>query len=297
MSNATLALTEDRFFFTHEGSHLMAVLHLPAGPPRAGVILLHGWAGYRSGPHQMFVKLARSAAAQGLACLRFDFRGRGDSEGDPSTSSLSTMISDTARAAEVLAERCGSLPLALVGDCSGSEVALGVGALLPTCERLVLWSAPPVGGRRTGMLSAKRRGLLGTYLRKALRPETWWRLLRREVRLDMVGKALRSGGLGAGELGAASDRDIPWERRFLAFPGRMLFIYGGNDPATPACLEHYRDLTARASRPFEAHLVAGANHAFYSLAWEREVLATTLDWLAPPNWPSVASVPAPGAAP
>ena len=272
-------LAEERFLFAHEGSRLVAVLHPPAGPVRAGVILLHGWAGYRAGPHQMFIKLARQAAEAGLACLRFDFRGRGDSEGDPAAASLSTMISDTARAAEIFAERCGPAPLALVGDCSGSEVALGAGALLPACERLVLWSAPPVGASREEMLQAKRRGVFGEYLRKALRPETWRRLLRREVRLDMVGRALRSGGLGAGELGQASDREIDWERRFLDFPGRMLFIYGGNDPATASSLEHYRELSAEAGRPLETHLVAGANHAFYSLAWEREVIETTLDWL------------------
>ena len=278
-------LSEDRFLFTLGEQRLVAALHRPEGPcsspegPKAGMILLHGWAGYRGGPHQMFIKLGRAAAQAGLCCLRFDFRGRGDSEGDPQAASLSTMIADTCQAAEALAEHCGPLPLALVGDCSGSEVAIGAGALIPAVQRLVLWSAPPVAADREEMHRAKRSSMLSAYLRKALRPETWRRLLRGEVRLDRVSQTLRSGGLGAGELGQASDHEIDWLGRFLGFPGRMLFLYGGNDPTTPACLQHYRELTDRAGRPFETHLVAGANHAFYSLAWEQEVIDTTLEWL------------------
>jgi pimeloyl-ACP methyl ester carboxylesterase len=270
---------EERFLFTVGEQRLVATLHRPPGACRGGIILLHGWAGYRGGPHQMFIKLGRQAAQAGYGCLRFDFRGRGDSEGDPKATSLSTMIVDAQRAAEVMAEHCGPVPLALVGDCSGSEVALGAGALIPAVERMVLWSAPPVAADRQEMHKAKRASLLRTYLRKALRPQTWRRLLRREIRLDRVQQTIRTGGLGAGELGQESDREVDWLGRFLGFPGRILFIYGSNDPTTPACLQHYEELTAQTERPFERHLVEGANHAFYSLAWEREVIDTTLRWL------------------
>jgi pimeloyl-ACP methyl ester carboxylesterase len=275
----TQELIEDRFLFSLGEQRLVATLHRPEGTAAAGVILLHGWAGYRGGPHQMFIKLGRQAAEAGFCCLRFDFRGRGDSEGNPQAASLSTMIADTRRAAEIVAERCGPLPLALVGDCSGSEVAIGAGALIPAVQRLVLWSAPPVAADREEMRQAKRASVLRTYLRKALRPETWRRLLQGRLRLDRVRQTLRTGGLGAGELGSASDQEIDWLGRFVGFPGRVLFLYGSNDPTTPACLQHYQELTDRAGRPFETHLVQGANHAFYSLAWEQEVINTTLQWL------------------
>lgn len=280
MLSSEIVLPEQRFLFANQGSNLVAVLHQPEGACRAGVILLHGWAGYRAGPHQMFVKLARQAAERGFCCLRFDFRGRGDSEGEAQKASLSTMISDAIRAAEVFAGKCDPVPLALVGDCSGSEVALGAAPFIQTVQRLVLWSAPPVGGGRQTMHRAKRLRMIGQYLRKAGQLRTWSRLLRREVRLDMVSRAVRSGGLGAGEQGQESDREINWRQRFLDFPGRILFVYGQNDPTMKACLEHYQELTEAAGRPWETHIVAGANHAFYSLAWEREVIATTLEWLA-----------------
>lgn len=280
MLSSEIVLREHRFLFTNQDSNLVAVLHQPEQTCRAGIILLHGWAGYRAGPHQMFIKLARQAAQRGFCCLRFDFRGRGDSEGDPQATSLSTMISDTGRAAEVFAEKYGPLPLALVGDCSGSEVAIGAAPLIERVERQVLWSAPPVAAERQQMHRAKRLAMLGQYLRKALQLRTWRRLLRREIRLDMVGRAVRSGGLGPGEQGQESDRQLDWGHRFLDFPGRLLFIYGGNDPTVSASLEHYRELTDRAGRPWETHIVAGANHAFYSLAWEQEVIETTLEWLA-----------------
>ena len=279
MASEGMIEIEERFLFTLGEQRLVATLHRPQESCRAGIILLHGWAGYRGGPHQMFIKLGRQAAQAGFGCLRFDFRGRGDSEGDPAATSLSTMITDARRAAEVLAERCGAMPLALVGDCSGSEVAIGAGSLIPAVQRLTLWSAPPVAADREEMHKAKRTSMLSAYLRKALRPETWRRLLRREIRLDRVTQTIRTGGLGEGELGQESDREIDWLGRFLGFSGRVLFLYGGNDPTTPACLQHYEELTARTTRPFETHLVAGANHAFYSLAWEQEVIDTTLRWL------------------
>jgi dienelactone hydrolase len=63
------------------------------------------------------------------------------------------------------------------------------------------------------------------------------------------------------------------------FAGEVMFIYGGNDPTTDSALEHYRELSGEAGRAFNHHIVEGANHAFYSLGWEQEVLAASLYWL------------------
>lgn len=46
------------------------------------IIMLHGWGGYRTGPHDMLVKLARELVHDGYDCFRFDFRGKGYSQGD-----------------------------------------------------------------------------------------------------------------------------------------------------------------------------------------------------------------------
>ncbi|NQT52088.1 alpha/beta hydrolase, partial [bacterium] len=42
---------------------LVGVLHEPEGEAKnAGVVFVHGWAGYRGGPHRMFVEAARRLA-------------------------------------------------------------------------------------------------------------------------------------------------------------------------------------------------------------------------------------------
>lgn len=244
------------------------------------LVFLHGWAGYRIGPHQMFTKAARLAAERGFFCLRFDFRGRGDSEGDAEATTLSTMIEDAQAAVELVCDETGVERVALIGDCSGSEVAIGAGTLDERIDSQVLWSAPIVGGDRAGADAAKRRSIYATYLAKIFRRETWAKLFSGRLQLNMIARALRRGGRGAGEDGADSDREIDWYRRFVEFEGEVLFIYGGNDPTTPSALEHYGELSRQAEREFSSHVVEGANHAFYSLGWEQEVIDASLDWLA-----------------
>jgi len=272
---------EEHLLLDSNGCGLMAALHLPDEGPRSdvGIVLLHGWAGYRIGAHQMFVKLGRAAQERGYPCLRFDFRGRGDSEGDAATTTLTTMIADTRAAARTMLQRGEVKRLVLVGDCSGSEVAIGSGVLVDEAAALVLWSAPIVGASREGTDKAKRRDIFRQYWQKLFRPETWSKLVSGRLRPGMIKKALVGGGKGAGEEGSESDKDIDWLGRFRGFGGDLLFIYGSKDPTTEDAIAHFEALTTKAGRPWHCHLVEGANHAFYSVAWEREVIDTTLDWV------------------
>lgn len=271
---------EEHFWFEVGGCRLAGALHRAEGSPaEIGLVLLHGWAGYRVGAHQLFVKLGRAAAQRGFNCLRFDFRGRGDSEGATEDGVLVTMIEDAVAAARELLARTGCRRVVLVGDCSGCEVAIGAGPLVAECVGQVLWSAPLVAKSREGTDRAKRRHVLREYGRKLLRRETWAKALSGGLQLGAIRKALLGGGKGKGEEGAASDREVDWGRRFREFRGQMLFVYGGADPTAAEGLAHYEALCKAARRGWFAHVVEGANHAFYSTAWEREVIEETLGWL------------------
>lgn len=274
------ASVQEHFWFESAGCRLAAALHIPSGERKpVALVLLHGWAGYRVGAHQMFVKLAREAVARGFVCLRFDFRGRGDSEGEASATTLTTMIEDTQAACAELRARLGIQRFALIGDCSGSEVTIGAGPLMDGCAAWVLWSAPLVGASREAMDRAKHRSILRQYAAKLLRPETWSKLLSGRLQIDMIRRAILGGGKGAGEKGSASDKDIDWLGRFHSFKGPVLFIYGSADPTTAESVAHFERLTRKAGRTWHLYLVEGANHAFYSVKWEREVIDQTLDWL------------------
>lgn len=282
-TNSIASVTEEpvqrHFFFANQGESLLAVAHVPPRLRPGALVFLHGWAGYRVGPHQMFVKMARRAAELGFLAVRFDFRGRGDSGGDPFATALTTMISDTVALAQVLTEEYDVDRIGFIGDCSGAEVAIGAAPLIEQADSMVLWSAPIVGGERSRAQQAKKAHILREYLGKLFRQETWAKLLTGRLRLDMIRKAVSGGGKGAGEEGAEIDREIDWLKRFDSFAGEQLFIYGGNDPTMRASVEHYQHLTRQVGRSFYYHVVAGSNHAFYSLAWEQEVIQTSLDWL------------------
>ncbi len=267
--------------FTNQGQTLLGVLFTPEEHLQrdTGLVFLHGWAGYRIGPHQMFTKMARRARALGFPCLCFDFRGRGDSEGDAEDASLSTMITDTQAASRTLCEQAGVKRLVLVGVCSGGEVALGAGATIAEVDSMVLWSVPMVAADRSHSDRAKRTAIIWTYIQKFFRRETWAKLFAGALNFSMIKKALVRGGKGEGEESTVEDKEIDWHRRFIEFRGEMLYIYGSNDPTTPDCIAHYERLSRNAGRTFTHEIVEGANHSFYALTWEEEVLGASLAWL------------------
>jgi dienelactone hydrolase len=213
------------------------------------------------------------------------------------------MISDARAAARALRAKTGVERIALVGLCSGGEVALGAGALIPEVDSMVLWSVPQVAADRGHADRAKRLSIFRAYAQKLFRRETWAKLFLGGLNFVMIGRALREGGKGAGEESAPEDRRIDFRHRFIEFGGEMLFIYGSNDPTAPDCIAHYEALSRKAGRRLNWHVVQGANHSFYSLAWEKEVLDRSLEWLedrysaASATEPAPASAAAPGGAP
>lgn len=44
--------------------------------------MLHGFTGNKTETHFLYTRLARQLATQGIAALRFDFAGSGDSQGE-----------------------------------------------------------------------------------------------------------------------------------------------------------------------------------------------------------------------
>ena len=273
---------ETHHYFKSDGYRLMAALHTPdASVERLplALIYLHGWAGYRIGAHQMFTKMARRGADQGFCSLRFDFRGRGDSEGTTNASTLTTMIEDAVHAVEFALAETGLERVAFIGDCSGSEVAIGAGSLHPAVAAQVLWSAPIVAGDRAVSDRAKKRKIIAQYGRKLFQRETWAKLIGGKLRPRQIVSVIGGGGRGAGEEGADADKQIDWFDRFISFPGDRLFIYGGNDPTAEPSVVHYEALCHQAKRKFNKVIIPGANHAFYYLAWESQVIDESLKWL------------------
>lgn len=100
---------------------------LPAGPPRGGILILHG-AGSRKESHYDFGRAARAA---GFAALAFDQRGHGESDGPMDARALD----DVAAMAALLPPG----PVALRGSSMGGFLAIaaarraGAGAVVAIC--------------------------------------------------------------------------------------------------------------------------------------------------------------------
>ncbi len=81
---------------------IRAAISSPNNTPKAGVLFLPGWSGDRTGPHRIFVQLARKLRSEGFLCMRPDFKGRGLSDGEHGNASIASMAEDADIALEEL---------------------------------------------------------------------------------------------------------------------------------------------------------------------------------------------------
>lgn len=80
MSGASVA--ERPFVFSCEGDDMLGIVHVPTAHARLGLlIVIAGGPQYRAGVGRGMVSMARKMASEGIAVMRFDHRGLGDSAG------------------------------------------------------------------------------------------------------------------------------------------------------------------------------------------------------------------------
>ena len=136
--------------FFELGNHLLfGMLHLPEDrEPRQGVVICHALAEEKLWSHRVFVALARELTKRGIAALRFDFRGEGESDLEFEQTGIATRTLDAVRAAEVLLEHAPSLrAVTLLGHRLGGSIALAAARRLGRKARgVVIWD-PLQNGR------------------------------------------------------------------------------------------------------------------------------------------------------
>lgn len=263
------------------GTRLQAVWQGPdpAAPPVGRkALFLSGWSGCRLGPHNVFVELARELARDGVASLRLDFGGRGDSAGDPREALIASMVEDARTAlAWMRGQDPVDAPMSILAICSGCKVAIAAAAADGGIPSLVLWSPEPMGSLRPQDTNRRKfRATLRTYAAKLGRVETWRKLLRGQVRGAMVGKALlRPETRGADE----ARREDAVLADFRSYRGRVLCVHGGGDPETPGAEAAYEGFFRRNGIPCQRHTIPRAGHSFYRTEWSEELRAVTREWL------------------
>jgi len=137
------------YFGTRE-RRLFGVLHAPdeGQPVRAGVVLVPPFGHEAVRGHRFYRLLAERLSREGVAVLRFDLYGTGDSGGDDEDADLQAWAADLGQAhRELLRRTGGDRPVTWFGARLGASVALRAAPLaFPHVHRLVLWD-PVFDGR------------------------------------------------------------------------------------------------------------------------------------------------------
>ncbi len=136
--------------FGPDSRQLFALHHAPAeGSARGeGVVLCNPFGQEAIRSQRLYKVLAERLTRQGLHCLRFDYFGSGDSDGDDHEADMESWIADVQRAADELARRSGCRQISLFGIRWGATIAaLAAARLQPVPLRLALWD-PLVDGAR-----------------------------------------------------------------------------------------------------------------------------------------------------
>lgn len=221
--------------------------------------MLHGFGSSRDEVGNLFAMQADALAAEGIASLRIDFRGYGESAGDMADTTLEGMVADADAARSYLAELDGVdvTRIGVIGYSFGAAVAM----LEPDeFASVVVWG-------QMGDLEAEFHEFLGQ---------------------DFYGKA-KAEGIASLDLGwrvislkqefldSVARHDLA--ESFAGYSGPFLTIAGESDPASG----YFDQYLALAKGKTEAVAIPGADHMLGVFSEEpeigRQVIDKTTAWL------------------
>ncbi len=281
---------EHALSFECRGEQLFGIASLPRQSAARAVLIVVGGPQYRAGSHRQFTLLARSLAEQGIASLRFDYRGMGDSGGAARDFEA---VGDDLRAGvdQLLAAAPGASEVVIWGLCDAATAAMFYAGTDPRVTGLVLlnpWARTADGIARTTLKHYYRRRLLD--------PAFWKKVFSGRFNPATAGKSL-ARLLGAARAGASTaagpaqaDAPVasgPLPERMLAgvsrFKGNILLIISGVDMTA----QEFMDMV-KASPKWQQQLGAArvtrrdfavADHTFSRRAWRDQVAEWTGTWV------------------
>lgn len=261
-------------------------------PGKPLLVFLNTAANHHIGPHRSTVELARMLSTRGISSFRLDAAGLGDSPARPGrvqNGVYSMQATQDAEAAIDFVHARGFTNVSVAGLCSGGYLAFHASARDKRVKAMVLINLQRFIWKDGDSLDVARRMAVpstGTYLQRALLPETWTRLVKGGVDVRLIGTALaaRAGKLIRGRssellsrvLGPAFEtNEVP--RGFLqmlARGTRVLLVYGASDGGLDELALHLGPNMRRLRGHPNAELayLTGSDHTLTTLEARRNLL-------------------------
>lgn len=137
-------------FIGSTGALLAARLELPDGTPGAYAVFAHCFT--CSKDSRAASRIARALTASGIAVLRFDFTGLGDSDGDFANTDFSSNVDDLVAAAAYL-EAEHRAPTLVIGHSLGGAAVIAAAKRLPSVRAVATIGAPSDPSHVTALFS------------------------------------------------------------------------------------------------------------------------------------------------
>lgn len=144
-----------------QANRLAGVIELPEqGAPRAFAVFAHC---FTCGKNSLAAtRVSRALAARGIATLRFDFTGLGDSEGEFGHFGISANVADLVAAVRWMQETHGEVSL-LVGHSLGGTAALLASRQLPQIKAVCTIGAPATAAHLLRQFKGATEDALGDW--------------------------------------------------------------------------------------------------------------------------------------
>ncbi|WUH94673.1 lysophospholipase [Streptomyces sp. NBC_00433] len=263
---------------TLDGLHLAGTLVEPGKPTSRAVVLVHG-GGVTREEGGFFTRLADGLAGAGVASLRFDLRGHGQSEGRQEDLTLSAVLNDIRVVLAYVREATGAEDVTLLGASFGGGICAYYAAQRPDDLSRVVLLNPQLD-----------------YKKRTIDSRAYW---ENDHLQDEAAQQLVSEGFiqftPTLKHGRPIFNEVFWLRPHEALGGvraPTLIVHGTADTFVP--IESSRAAARRFGGPCELVEIDGSQHGFavhddpqyldpQSQEWQALVIRTVAEWVTAPR--------------
>ncbi len=244
--------------------HIAAIVTIPDSDPRGVVVFTTGGGGaLRSQRFRLWTKAARGLAERGVASVRMEYPGVGDSTGTHRVGLgwMKLPIDDVIAVAEFATSVTGTEHLGLCGNCAGARASIRAVGSLPACRSLALLWLKPLAS--TDRATQQRLRSIVRMLRRAPAPikrlmaKAYWARQARAGHGEGVADTLRA---------AADGRDLLLIETQSALAGQI-----------PSVMDELRS-SSNGNRIELRRFESTSMQAFESLSEQAVALETVIEW-------------------